>query len=137
MVIFLILSAAEAVCAITCASLPVVGPQIFKEYRAHHTSSGHKRTTTSNSTKLATKSNSGKGFHKLGGDSGELSDETQIIPPELAQDTQNAIPLSTTNVETPAHAVNPIDDRIVVKSEVLVTRGEDEEYDMQQMGKAM
>ncbi|KAG8528503.1 uncharacterized protein KY384_007421 [Bacidia gigantensis] len=125
-VLFLILSAAEAVCAILCASAPVVGPQVFKEYKAHHNSTP-KHTTTGASSKLATVSTSSKRFHKLSGESGDLSsDETQILPDQV-QDTQHAIPLNSVNIETPARARSsqPGDDEIVVKSEVYVTRAED------------
>lgn len=120
-VIFLILSAAEAVCAIVCASLPVVGPQIFQKYKAGHPPQ-QKRSTPGNSSYNATASHISKGFHKLGGPSGDLSDEDHLH----SQD--DGFPLNSVDVEAPAqaHAMHSNGDKIVVKSEVHVTRGSEQ-----------
>ncbi|KAL8953123.1 MAG: hypothetical protein Q9222_001006 [Ikaeria aurantiellina] len=76
-VIFLILSVAEEVCAILCGSLPVVFPVLYQQYKNRPTksspSSSSQRKSNSNSTSRFTKFSAavpalgslGKGFGKL------------------------------------------------------------------------
>jgi hypothetical protein len=61
-VIFLILSAATEVAAIVCASMPVVGPEAFKEYKRRREESSYDYAGHSHS-----RSRLSKGFEQLGG----------------------------------------------------------------------
>ena len=74
-VVFLILSVAEEVCAIICASLPVVIPQLFRTYKNKHSS---QKTDSSYSEGLAavpTSRSKFGGFYKLSEGSGRQTNE--------------------------------------------------------------
>ncbi len=114
--VFLILSVAEEVCAIICGSLPVVIPQLLREYRRERSS---RKTSSSYSTKLGSVPQSRgivRGFQKLG----EGPYESQNLGGEH---TDWAIPLNTVVTETPPQTEDPCDAQIVVRREFEVTVG--------------
>ena len=121
-VVFLILSVAEEVCAIICATLPVVAPQLLREYKNKRSS--HK-TDNSYSSRLGTASQPRsmiKGFQKLGEGSGSQMYEG----PTLTGDEDGAsgsIPLNTVVAEHPPQTEDPGEAQIVVKREYEVTVG--------------
>ena len=123
-VVFLILSVAEEVCAMTCGSLPVVIPQLVREYKRNHSSP---KSDHSYSTKLGNVPQSRgliRGFRKLGGESsGDRVYEGQNLAGEQSNWPCGSIALNTVVAETPPHTKDPGDAQIVVKKEYEVTVG--------------
>lgn len=121
-VIFLILSVAEEVSAILCASLPVVIPQIFRELKKDHSL---QKTEDSYTTKLQTVPQSRsmiRGFQKLGEGSGEQVYQNQTMAGGQYDFTGGSIPLNTVIAETTPQTEDLGDARIVVKKEYEVIR---------------
>lgn len=142
MVIFLILSVAEEVCAILCGSLPVVLPILYQQYKAwrqptSNSSRKYKINSGSGLTKLSTvvppSRSLGRGFGKLD----EESDSSVELKSHGAGNTtlasngggggwpfdNNDAPTYTVAAaQTPAKAENVVDEGdIVVRKEVHVT----------------
>lgn len=112
--VFLILSVAEEVCAIICGSLPVVIPQLVREYKRERSS---QKTNNSYSTGLGAVPQSRsviRGFRKLGAGSNDLTYTDWAC---------GSIPLNTVVTETPPQTEDPGDTQIVVKREFEVTVG--------------
>ena len=119
-VIFLILSVAEEVCAIICASLPVVIPQLFRTYRNKHSS---QKTDSSYSKGLAAVPTSRSkigGFYKLSGGSGGQTNEVCHAAGE--QDwASGSIQLNHVVVESCPQSQDLDDAHVLVKREYEVT----------------
>lgn len=122
-VMFLILSAAEAVCAIVCASLPVVVPQLSKEYKNMRSSRRSKYGASTKHETLSQSRSTSRGFQKLVERSGHQTDHALNLPGKQTEQPFDSIPLSTVVVETPALADDLDDAHIVVTKEVKVVRG--------------
>ena len=117
-VVFLILSVAEEVCAVVCASLPVVAPQLFREYKNKRSSQRTDNSYTHTRTMV-------KGFQKLGEGSGDqttTTTESRILAGE-EEWACGSIPLNTVVTENPPQTEDPGDAQIVVKREYEVTVG--------------
>ena len=119
-VIFLILSVAEEVCAIICASLPVVIPQLFHTCKNKHSS---QKTDSSYSNGLAavpTSRSKIEGFHKLSGGSGGQTNEGRHAADE--QDwASGSIQLNRVVAESCPQSQDLDDAHILVKKEYEVT----------------
>ena len=120
-VIFLILSVAEEVCAIICASLPVVIPQLFRTYRNKHSS--QKTDSSSYSKGLAavvTSRSKIGGFHKISGDSSGQTNKGCYAAGE--QDwASGSIQLNHVVAESCPRSQDLDDAQILVKREYEVT----------------
>ncbi len=121
-VIFLILSGAEAVCAIVCASLPVVVTQLSREYKNIGLSRRSKYGSSTKHETLSQSRSTSRGFPRLVEGSGHRTDHAQNLPHEQTERPFNSIPLSTVVVETPALADDFNDAHVVVTKEVKVIR---------------
>lgn len=103
--IFLILSAATEVAAIVCASLPVLGPEAFKEYKRRRAAPSYDYGSQSHSRNRLS-----KGFDQLyGSGSRTASDHGQHQP----------IALSSVGINEHSRAIGA--GKIWVESEVKIT----------------
>lgn len=121
--VFLILSVAEEVCAIICGSLPVVIPQIVREYNRKRSS---QKADHSHSTSLGAVPPSRsmiRGFQKLGEGSGDQTYESQNPASELTDWACGSIPMNTVVADTTPQTEDPGDAQIIVKREYEVTVG--------------
>ena len=120
-VVFLILSVAEEVCAIICSTLPVVIPQIYREYKQSRAS--HKSDATDSSLGATPRSRtSNKGFKKLNGGLPAQSDGDQDLSGQHSNILGTAIPLNTVVAKTLPQVQDPGDVGIVVKKEFQISR---------------
>lgn len=124
MVVFLILTVAEMVCAIICSTLPVVIPQIFQTWKKHR--STHSDDTIANKASITNPSkNTTRGFQKLGEfgqDLGDISLESQGSSADQIDAQADAIPMNTVIARpTGAHNDDSSDTGIVIKKEFEVT----------------
>lgn len=120
-VVFLILSVAEEVCAIICGSLPVVIPQLIREFKKERPS---QKSDHSYTTKLGPVPQSRsliRGFQKLGEGSGDQVYETRDLAGEHDDLACGSFPMNTVVAETPPQSENPGDAQIVVRKGYEVT----------------
>lgn len=124
-VVFLILSVAEEVCAIICGSLPVVIPQLFREYKSSRERSSQKKDRSySMDLGAITQSRSMvRGFEKLGEGSGDRAYESRNLAGERIGWACGSIPANTVVAETLPHTEDPGDAQIVVQRNYEVTVG--------------
>ena len=123
MVIFLILSVAEEVCAIICASLPVIGPQLFQEFKKH------KVTEKSDPDSSIMMGSINRGFYRLGEKNRDTSLEAQNLPSNAHTEWLGSPnPHNETTVESPPNNSGPDDSQIMVRSEYKVTVGRPDNY---------
>ena len=122
MVIFLILSVAEEVSAILCASLPVVIPQIFRELKKDHSLQKTEDSYTTNLGNVPQSRNMIRGFQKLGEGSGEQVYQNENMAGGPYDFPGGSIPLNTVVAETTPQTEDPGDARVVVKKEYEVIR---------------
>ena len=97
-----------------CASLPVVAPQLLREYKNKHSS---QRTDNSSHSRSMV-----KGFQRLVEGSGDQTTESRILAGE-EEWACGSIPLNTVVTENPPQTEDPGDAQIVVKKEYEVTVG--------------
>ena len=125
-VIFMILSVAEEVCAIVCSSLPVIGPQLFLTFKRDHSSRKLEHSSSSSKFKAIAQSRTcvSKGFQRLaGGPLGHAPDSQQTLHRVQRADWPCAeIPLNTVTAETMSQHEDLSDTGIVVRKEVQVSR---------------
>ena len=119
MVVFLILSVAEEVCAIICATLPVVIPQLIQEYKSKRSS--HQKTDNSYSSRHGPASQPRsmvRGFQMLVDGSAGQTYEGRNVDGDCG-----SIPLHTVVAEHPPQTEDPGQTQIIVKKEYEVTVG--------------
>ena len=121
-VIFLILSVAEEVSAILCASLPVIIPQIFREMKGNRSLQKKEDSYTTNHGTVPQSRGMIRGFQKLGEGSGEQIYQTQNLAGEQYDFAGGSIPLNTVVAETTPQTEDPGDARVLVKTEYEVIR---------------
>lgn len=121
-VIFLILSVAEEVSAILCASLPVVIPQIFRELKGDRSLQKTEDSYTTNNGTVPQSRGMIRGFQKLGEGSGEQIYQNQNLAGEQYDFAGGSIPLNTVVAETTPQTEDPGAARVVVKTEYEVIR---------------
>lgn len=121
-VIFLILSVAEEVCAILCASLPVVIPQIFREMKNEQSLQKTEDSYVPNHGTGPQSRGMIRGFQKLGEGSGEQIYQNHNLAGEQYDFAGGAIPLNTVVAEPTPQTEDPGDARVVVKTEYEVIR---------------
>ena len=124
-VVFLILTAAEGVCAVVCASLPIIIPQAILEYRLRRgtVSSGY------GSGKLVTRSqpsNTNRGFRELVMAQGDQTEDVLIPPARGTERYQSFVPMNhiVTVKSTPADNDRKDEDHILVETRFEVTSGD-------------
>ena len=126
--VFLILTVAEAVCAIVCSTLPVVIPQLFQTWKKHHSTRSDdtmvNKVGTANPSKNTPKGTT-RGFQKLGEfgqDLGDISLASQGSSADQIDRQADAIPMNTVIAQTTCtHNDDNSDAGIVIKKEFEVT----------------
>ena len=124
-VVFLILTAAEGVCAVICASLPVIIPQVILEYRLYR-GAGRSRY---GSGKLATRtqsSNANRGFRELVMAKGDQTEDVLTQRGGRTERYQSSVPMNNivTVMSTPADNADKDEDHILVETRFEVTSGD-------------
>lgn len=121
-VIFLILSVAEEVCAIICASLSVVIPQLVLEYKSKRSSQKIDNSYPKRLGAVPQSRSKVRGFQRLGEGLGDQRPESRNLSSE--QDWPlGSIQLSSVVVESRPQTEHLENTQIVVKTEYEVTVG--------------
>ena len=119
-VILLILSAAEAVCAVVCANLPVVVPQLYKEYKNIRPSRRSKYDSSMKNELLSQSRSMSRGFQKLVEGSSHRMVKIQQLLDEHTRRSFDSISLNTVVIERRAPAESSDDAHIVITREAQV-----------------